>query len=324
MRIDPAIARLTDDPAPLAGAGEAIRAWRASQAVAPVLAELECYGRDAPFAQCATLAALMTHEGGGTFARSVGTFAPAVLRKAELAALPWRHFSNGVLHSVTLAAYGRASLSLALIDGAAWQSARDPAAPARVAFQPGELHAFVVAGRADARILRNPELADEAGAIASRALELEPGVAYALDGTREALALDSIAGHLLTLRLYRAGDGTVPARQYDLASGALVHQAASDQRDSRAELAMALLRAMERSDAAPAIAVLARGGTPAARWQALRECLALDSGVGFRSLLEVAANPGDPLAAPAAALAERLAAAHPALAGIREAALCPA
>ena len=325
MRIDPAIAALTAEPAPLFGAGEAVRGWSENPAVVPLLAELDSYGSGAGLEDCRGLARLVEPgESAREFARSATAAAARHLRGAPLALWPWRHFSNGVLHSATLAAAGRASLSLALIDGTVWTAARDPAAPDLAAYQPGMLHAVVVVGEASGRIVRNASVDPARARIEPTAIALHPGTAFSLDGEREALALDAVGSLLLTLRLYRRPDGEVPARQFDIASGALVHQAAGEQGDSRAELTMALLRAMERSDAAPTIAALARSGAPPARWQALRECLALDSGVGFAALVEVAGQANDPLSAPARKLAETLAAQHPALARLREDLLCRA
>ena len=325
MRIDPALAALTADPAPLFGAGEAARGWSEHPAVAPVLEELADYGADTALADCRRLLRLSAGgEEAVQFARRAAEAATRYLAAAPLAAWPWRHFSNGVLHSVTLAAAGEASLSLALIDGPAWRAARDPQAPDLAAFQPGSLNAVVVGGAGRGRILCNRSHDPARARIEARPLALECGSAFAIAGEREALALDAIDGLLLTLRLYRRPVGDTPARQYDIASGVLVHQAASDRSDSQSELMMALLRAMGRSDAAPTLATLARTGTPPARWQALRECLALDTATGFAALLEVAGQVADPLCAPARKLVESLATQHPALARMREDLLCRA
>lgn len=325
MRIDPALAALTADPAPLFGAGEAARGWSEHPAVAPLLDELADYGADRALIDCPRL--LRLSRGGDDavrFARRAAAATTRHLAATPLAAWPWRHFSNGVLHSVTLAAAGEASLSLALIDGAAWTAARDPSAPDLAAFQPGSLNAVVVGGAGRGRILCNRSDDPARARIKARPLALAHGTAFAIEGEREALALDAIDGLLLTLRLYRRPLGNTPARQYDIVGGALVHQAASGRADSQAELMMALLRAMERSDAAPTLAALARSGAPPARWQALRECLALDSATGFAALLEVAEQADDPLCAPARKLAESLSAQHPALAKMREDLLCRA
>ena len=323
MRIDPALGALTADPAPLFGAGEAARGWREHPAVAPLLEELADYGADRALGDCARLLRLSAGgEDAVQFARAAAAAATRHLASAPLAAWPWRHFSNGVLHSVTLAAAGEASLSLALIDGAAWSAARNPQAPDLAAFQPGSLNAVVVAGAARCRILCNRSDDPARARIEARPLALNCGSAFSIAGEHEALALDAIDGLLLTLRLYRSPTGDTPARQYAIASGALVHQAASGRADSQTELMMALLRAMGRSDAAPTLATLARSGAPPARWQALRECLALDSATGFAALLEVAGQADDPLCAPARNLADSLAAQHPALAHMREDLLC--
>lgn len=325
MRIDLAVAALVADPAPMFGAGEAVRGWSNDPAVAPLLAELARYGSGGELSECPGLWSLITAGADGAgFARGAASAATQHLRAAPLALWPWRHFSNGVLHSVTIAAEGDASLSLAMVDGTTWRAVRDPAAPDLAAFQPGTLHAVVVGGTASGRILCNRSVDPARAQIDSKPITFASGVAFTISGEREALALDAIDGLLMTLRLYRRPAGNAPARQFDVASGALVHQTAGEQGDSRAELMMALLRAMDRSDAAPALAALARSGAPPVRWQALRECLALDSATGFAVLVEVAAQADDPLCAPARNLAESLAAQHPALAQMREEMLCRA
>ena len=330
MRVDPALAGLVVDPAPMFGGGEAACGWAEEAAVAPLLAELAGYGADRALADCPGLLRLI--NGGDeavAFARTAAAATTGCLRVASLAAWPWRHFSNGVLHSVTLAAMGEASLSLALVDGTAWRAARkaDPDHPGTselAAFQPGMLHAVVVAGTGTGRLFHNRSSVPERARIETEQIVFSPGGSFSIDGAREALEFDAIGGLLLTLRLYRRPEGNAPARQYNVASGALVHQAASDRGDSQAELSMALLRAMQRADAAPTLAAIARSGAPPARWQALRECLALDSAAGFAALMEVAARADDPLCAPARKLAASLAAQHPALAMMREDLLCPA
>jgi hypothetical protein len=72
---------------------------------------------------------------------------------------------------------------------------------------------------------------------------------------------------------------------------------------------------MGRSDAAPLAAEIAEGkGGDALRWQALRECIALDTLTGVRALHTLAANPADSLSGPAEALRAQLVSAYPQLA----------
>ena len=328
MRLDPELCALRRDPAPLlrgAGlTGVAAREWCETQADA--MADLARFGAGAGLGDCPSLAALFDQDAGAGRTIASGALGPMItaLRSAPLAPVPWRHFTNGVLHSLVLALAGRGSLSLALLDGAAWTAARDPRGEGLASFQPGELHVRVLAGGGAARILRNRSDDPRAARIEADPLTLQPGAVYRLDGAHEALAIDRIDGALVTLRLHRKPVGASVARQYEIASGALVHQAAGLQDDSRAELAMALLRAMGRQDAAPAFAALARTGDPSARWQALRECLALDSAAGLAELCRVTQAPGDALAGPARALLETLCASDPSFARAREELSCPA
>ena len=62
-------------------------------------------------------------------------------------------------------------------------------------------------------------------------------------------------------------------------------------------------------------------GSPHLRWQALRECLGLDSAIGFAALSAIARRSVDPLAVPAGALRAQLLEAYPQLA---EVSACPA
>ncbi|HUQ12712.1 MAG TPA: hypothetical protein VM055_00360 [Novosphingobium sp.] len=319
--MSPALAALRIDPAPLlapqAGAARAASTWAG---------ELERYGAGTALSRCAGLASLFAAGDEAAAGAAIEALREAirVMRDAPLAQPTWRHFTNVVLHSLALAARGSASLSLALIDGPAWTRARTPEAGRLIAFQPGELHVRVLAGTGTARIVRNLSTEPSRAVLEAAPLTLRPGLAYALEGAREALAFDAIEVGLVTLRLHRGPATPGLARQYDLATGALVHQAAGERRDSRAEMIMALCRAMNRADAAPAIAARTREGEPAGRWQAVRECLALDAETGLRELVTIASASGDPLAVPARALLETLVARDPGFARAVEALLCPA
>ena len=111
-------------------------------------------------------------------------------------------------------------------------------------------------------------------------------------------------------------------REYALADGALLQQAAGDIRHSRHEMMVALLGRMKRREAAPLLAeIVVEEGADSLRGEALREALALDTAHGFAALCRVARSPLDPLAAPAGALRGQLIEAHPRLRAFEEA-LC--
>lgn len=318
MRIDPGIAALRADPALLPAACARVAAgWDMAGARAgPILGELARHGDGAALDDCPALRRALAD---GRFAGRILAGPLSALRDAPLGQLRRPHFAGAALHSLTLAMSGRSSLSLALVDGDAWRAAAQGAAR-RAGFQGGELALTVLAGEAEGRIVRR-----EGGGLVSRPVALRRGVRLDLDAEREALVLDRVGAMLATLRLYRRPAEPGAMEEVDLETGAVVHRAAGRQRDSRMELAMALLGRMGRSEAAPAIAEVAadRALDPALRWQALREGLALDTARGFAALLG-AGEAGDALSGPARQLAQQLAARHPALAQMQEDALCPA
>ena len=81
---------------------------------------------------------------------------------------------------------------------------------------------------------------------------------------------------------------------------------------------------MGRTDAAPVLADYACGQADGgARWEALRQALALDTAAGFAGLNRLAEDPTDELAPVARALRDSLCTAYPQLANMCEAP-CPA
>jgi len=307
MRIDPAIAAMRRDPvlqrraqAAMIAAG---KAWRGEPQAAAIAAELERFGAGEPLESCAGLDAVFT---GSDAAR--GLAASLCRRFAELLAsepfgqVPFRHGFDGHASTLLLARAGRAQLILGAREPGEW--GHDTAG-----FSDALRYDAVLAGSAHARVAR----AERAG-FTTEALRLGPGVRLAFDLSCEALQVLRVERRLVSLQLHRADAAPRPSREYRLADGALLHQSAGDIRASRHETTIALLGRMERREAAPAIAALAlEEGDDSLRWQALRECLVLDTEAGFRALCRVARAAGDPLAAPAGALRAQLVEAHPQL-----------
>ena len=256
----------------------------------------------------------------GRLARGIARDMVRTLEAAPLGHLAMRHYADDTLCTLLLAQAGNVSLALVVTDGEGL-AARPPATTAD--FGPRECWEAVLAGRAEAELIECRAVSEEGRAdLRRRDLILAPGKVVCRDAARQSLQLRRIEGCLVTLRLQRRHERAGATREYALDGGALVHMAAGNPRDSRIELMLAMLGRMGRADAAPMIASLAQGdGSEALRWQALRECLALDAATGFAALVGIAARPGDALAAPAAALRDQLVAAHPQLAEI---ASCPA
>ncbi len=209
-----------------------------------------------------------------------------------LVALPLRHFSNGVVHSLVIASCGVASLTLSLLDGRAHASRRNARAPDIASFMPGRLWLRVLAGAAD---IRQIDCAGD-GALNAAPARINAGDLIEINGADQALLIDKVPRFVVTLRLF-VRDEAALARDVDMASGTSVHQASARERDTRTELSLALLRSMERADSAPLAATLAQDASlqTSLRWQAAREAVAMDSSVGVPLLKSLAADPAEPL-----------------------------
>ena len=325
MIVHPELRALRGDPALQRHAQErlfaALRPWHQAETMVAVRAELADFAEGRTLVDCPALAALFDPQDDAALqlAQAFAAAGARGLAGAPLGYFPMRHFSDGVVSTLLLAHAGAVSLSLVAIDGAGLAE-RPP--PAAVDFRPSEVCERVLAGRAVAeRIVCHP-LDQRRARLERRPVKLARGHVVRRDGAREALLLGAVEGCFVSLRLQRRRADDGPTREYALDDGRLLHQAASHPRDSRLELTMALLRRMGRADAAPHMADLARtAGSMALRWQALRECLALDTMAGFRTLTAIATAPADPLAGPAGALRAQLVETHPQL---RELEPCPA
>lgn len=325
MIIHPELRALRGDDAPQCHAQAAMRRtaeeWRQQPQMARILKELPGFAAHRPLAGHPALAALFDESASAAadLARSFAAFQVRAIAAAPLGHAALRHFTDGVLSTLLLAREGNVTLTLVAIDG---EGLRAQPEPVSVNFAPAEAWEHVLAGSARAEVVECRPLGNRKAELQREELALSPGKVIRRDAERQALLLRSVEGRLVSLRLQRRRAQAGPAREYELASGRQVHQSAGNPRDSRLELMMALLGRMNRSDAAPLMARIARGhGTVALRWQALRECLGLDTLAGFTTLGEIARSPDDPLAMPAGALRAQLVETYPQLAGIEP---CPA
>jgi hypothetical protein len=317
MRIDPQLRALRGDCSPQRDAPDLLfaarEAWRADPRAAAMLRELEAYGEGAPLAECPALAAAVGDR--AVAMEPVGAFMEHMLpamRAQPLGQVPLRQYSGNGVSSLLLARAGRAMLLL---------TAREAGRVARaaVSFSDGERHELVLAGEAGAQLVRLGEVGPERAQLTSEAIALRAGVSRSPDLSSEALMTERVTRRLVCLRLIRTAQAPRPTREYRLADGAFLHQASGDMRESRHELMLALLGRMGCADAVPAMAEMAREGSEHLRWQALRECLALDTAAGFRTLCAIALDAADPLAGPAGALRAQLLEAHPVLAQLEQA-----
>jgi hypothetical protein len=245
----------------------------------------------------------------------VSTFL-AGLAEYPMAQVPLRQQFNGTVASVVIASTGHAVLVAQVIDGCGFR--RRPKVQT-TSFSAGETWEHVLAGNAEAELFRIVEARPGRVVFERVPFCLEPGVVNFRSGSTENLQLRSVPANLVVLKLQRRQVQHGLVREYRLADGVLVHQAAGSSRESRLELAAALLGRMGRYDAAPLLAAMVEEqGGESLRWQALCECLGLDTALGFSVLCRLAARATDPLAVPAGALRAQLLEAYPKLKELAE------
>lgn len=323
MRIDPAICALRGDRAAHHAAQSAVEAaaggWRQSPPVAAVLEELAPYGEGAPLAECPRLRALV-RDPAAARAFVDALIAPMIqaMGRQPLAHVPFRHQVVEGMTTLQLAHTGRARLSLVR-----YEPQTRPQPVTTVSFADGERHELCLTGAARARRVSVKGSHGARADLAFTPLMLFPGRRLRFAARRSSKLVDRTHGGLVLLRLARQAQSPLQSLEYRIADGALVHRAAGDAGESRAELMLAVLCRMGRRDAAPAIEAVLRCGSDSLRWQALREYLALDSGAGFEALAQIADDAADPLAGMAAALRRDLLHRYPQLRHVR-AMPCPA
>jgi hypothetical protein len=322
--IGPELRALRADDGPLRTAQAAMHAriadWRDSAAVRAVDDALAAYDAGAEIGALTVLAELMAARGARDYADSFVAGLLRALGDQPLGHIALRHFHEGGRSSLVLSRVGKVTLSLETRVGVSLSEA-----PARrVVLTDMESRDVVLAGAMEGRLVRAQEGADGMS-FAIVPMVLRTGDTSVRYGRREAMAVDRVEGRFTRLRLQRRGDIPAPARAYDLATGALIGQASADLANSRRTLMIALLGRMGRGEDAPVLAAIARDvGDTDVRWQAVRECLGLDTATGFGLLGELARRIGDPIRDDAAPLRARLLEQHPQLAALEGAPPCPA
>lgn len=291
-------------------------AWRQTGPGGKTEAELLRLANGTALTDLPMLAALFT-AGDPAAAELVGGVAGwllAELAQAPLGQVPLRHQYDRTLATLMLARCHGASLALQAIDGAGL--ALKPPAQS-VTFAPNACWEHMLAGSAEIERVEIVGRTQTGVALQRVQATFTAGEVMQRDGREVAQIYTRVSGIAVLLKLQRLDGSGEASREYALDDGRLLHQAAGTPRDSRLELTAALLGRMGRSDAAPLLAAMAEeAGSPHLRWQALRECLGLDSAIGFAALSAIARRSEDALAVPAGALRAQLLEAYPQLAEV--------
>ncbi|MGH6694250.1 MAG: HEAT repeat domain-containing protein [Sphingopyxis sp.] len=187
--------------------------------------------------------------------------------------------------------------------------AANSAAPGTAVFVPGRaaIHILDCSGaqlRAHAVTI---SAAEEAGGFTAKdaALcrsqpprRLHDGETLILDTARQSFTFE--CGHagadhdILFLELTVQPPSRLPIRAYDIESGRLTHVSASRRDSSFRQMALALLRQLGRTDAAPLFVAETASEDFAARWNAMRELVALDPAAALPHLGAMAASDPHP------------------------------
>jgi hypothetical protein len=177
------------------------------------------------------------------------------------------------------------------------------APPASAVFVPGRAAIRVLASGGASLIAHEVAVseAEEAGGFTASAAApcrseppraLRAGELLRLDTARQSWSLAGARRDVLLLELAVQPPSPLPIRAYDVASGGLIHVSASRRDSSFRAMALTLLRHLGRTDAAPLFAAETKAGDFAARWNAMREFVALDPAAAAPHLAAMAA--GDP------------------------------
>ena len=179
------------------------------------------------------------------------------------------------------------------------------APPMTTLFVPGRAAIHVLAAGGADLTLHHVALsaAEEAGAFTAgqaSPCESDParllvaGETLDLDTARASFTIAGATGDVLLLELAVQPPSPLPMRAYDLATRRLVHVSASRRDSSFRQMALALLRTMDRRDAAPLFAEATHAEDFAARWSAMREFAALDPAAAQPRLSQMAASDPHP------------------------------
>jgi len=226
---------------------------------------------------------------------------------------PLRASRNEVQNGLVLFSHPALSIQLAVMSADALAiKRRNREGRASISFTGQHtLFRFVKGGDATLSVWTAPTIEpDFTAASAGRCRRLErrglaDGDIIEFDGRRESFVVDHAPSDLVYLFASTPLEAGPVGAEYDSETLELVATSSTDDPGSRIQMMLALLRAMDRRDAAPIFAERLQAAHFHARWQAMRELLALDADFALPHLRAMAA--ADPHEEVRAAAAETLA-----------------
>lgn len=318
MQVHPALKRLRRDPAHQTSDYSVIRQahkdWLSHYRIVPIVREFTRYARGEQFATLPTLSRIFgsggcasgsVDEAGKTLVEELNNHFISALRKRPLADLPLRHSASEGVVRLQLLRIGNAALSLCV-----YEPVVEPALPEVVRFADRESHEIVLAGVAK-------------GIIAERRADLHVSEQIWKAGDRieclpciRARQVVSVDQSLLVLQLTRQPENPLPSCDYRVTGGALVRQINGDRKASEQLMALSVIGALGHREGLGTICEFADNiaNERDARWEAVRQALAMDARRGVHVLSAISRRNEDSLQRPAEDLRKRLMASHPELA----------
>lgn len=308
MRIHSEIAALRSNPAlqrrSQAAMNDAQEAWYKCDGVAGVREDLAAYGKGQDLVGLPALHAILSnHADSSDFIDQFCAVFMDALRKEPLGEMPMQHGSNAGFARLQLMRSGSALLSLC-----AYAPVEALRGPQTVQFIDCSVEEIVIAGNASGIFQKLDGGHGGTPRVTSFKRQWTVGDRMTLCPRDNARQLIEVGQTFLTLQLTRSSPHAQPSCEYRLSDGAMVQQSSGNKRASEQVMALSVLGALQHHGAIGPMEVFAQdiAHDPDARWEAVRQALAMNTERGI-GLLEVLSNGAeDPLSAPASNLREQL------------------
>lgn len=281
-----------------------------NESTADLRGELCLYDQGEPLEGLALLQGLLCDlEKSTTFVEEFFTRLQLVLKLNPLGEVPLQHRSNSGFARMQLIECGGASLSLC-----AYEPVEAKRQIETAQFTDSRSVELVLSGEAQGALY---SLCQNQGRtqIEQRTLHLSAGSQIACQPRRNARQFLAVGQSMLLLQLSRTPKNPAPSMQYRLSDGALLRQTSGNKQASEQVMALAVLGAMEHEQGIEAMVSFAMNTAQDrdARWEAVRQILAMNAQKGLCLLSDLSGESTETLQAPAAKLFDHLVKRNPAL-----------
>ncbi len=315
MHVHPAISALRSDLASQRRSQEAMkttqRDWLGSETVTQTRRELQRFAAGAQFDDLPSLYQLVSdHSAANAWVQQFYGVFMGTLRTHPLSEVPMRHGSSTGFARLQLLQSEGAVLSLC-----AYEPVESPVMPGTVQFADCEIHEIVISGTVHGYFHRLHEDCGGLTTIQSAQHDWSTGNRITRRAGLDARHFVDVQQSVVVLQLSRTPVRPRPSREFRLKDAALVQQVSGDKRASEQVMALGVLGALDDRRAIEPMKNFAQdiSRDPDARWEAVRQVLAMDTAAGMALLSTTQANAGDPLARPSGELRQHLLASDPAL-----------